>query len=171
VELDRELSQKIVADCDDAQFDAPAHSQEHAIELQLPFLKALNSKVKIVAISVATLNVEKLENLALALAKNISEDCLLIASSDMTHYQPRSTVMAKDRRALERVKQFDGVGLLDLCDREEISMCGRGPVVAVLKACQLMGAKEVRVLCHDTSKPAGDAEDDPVVGYAALAIF
>jgi MEMO1 family protein len=169
--LDLELSAKIVEDCVYADFDGIAHSEEHSIELQIPFLQLLNPEVKLVAISIGSLNLKKLDCLAVTLVKHLGDEALIIASSDMTHYESRTSVLAKDKRALEKVINFDGPALLEICDREEITMCGRGPVVVALKCSELQGASEVRLLCHDTSRASAGVPDGPVVGYAALAIL
>lgn len=170
IAMDQDLSRAIVAACPGAELDTEAHSEEHAIELQLPFLQVCNPQVKIVAISVGTLKFEDLERLGDVLAELIGPETLLVASSDMTHYESREIVFRKDQKALEKIEEFDGRGLLDICAREEISMCGRGPVVVMLKSCQRFGANNVKVLCRDTSKGAKN-ELAPVVGYAALAVY
>ncbi|MDF1667255.1 MAG: AmmeMemoRadiSam system protein B, partial [Planctomycetota bacterium] len=170
IPIDRALSEAIVDACPGAELDTEAHSEEHAIELQLPFLQVCNPKVKIVAISVGTLNIGKLERLGEALAETLGSESLLVASSDMTHYEPREIVFQKDKKALEKIEEFDSEGLLDICAREEITMCGRGPVAVMLKSCLRFGANNVKVLCHDTSK-SGNDQTAPVVGYAALAVY
>ena len=170
VEIDGELSQAIVASCPGAALDSVAHEEEHAIELQLPFLRFLNPQVRVVAISVGTLNFESLTRLGAVLAETMREDSLLVASSDMNHYEARDIVFAKDQKAIDKIKEFDGAGLLKLCAEEKISMCGRGPVVSLLERCDRLGAKNVKLLSHDCSKGRGGSEA-PVVGYAALAVF
>lgn len=168
--LDKELSQTLAGACPGAELDAIAHSEEHAIELQLPFLQVCNPAVKMVAISVGTLNFENLERLGDSLAEHVGPETLIVASSDMTHYETREIVFRKDQKALDKIEEFDGKALLEICAREKISMCGRGPAVVMLKVCERFGADKVKVLCRDTSKGGKDPAA-PVVGYAALAVY
>jgi AmmeMemoRadiSam system protein B len=112
------------------------------------------------------------ETLAAALAQVVSrcpEPVLLLASSDMTHYEPAQVAQRKDRVALEAVERLDGRGLLAICRREAVSMCGRAPTAVVVETARLLGAFRAEVVDYRHSGwVTGD--DRSVVGYAAVLI-
>jgi len=90
-----------------------------------------------------------------------------VTSSDMNHYEDDATTRRKDRKAIDRMLQFDAQGLYQVCRDEEISMCGLGPAVAMLTAMRRLGAKKAQLVRYATS---GDAtgDRDAVVGYAGM---
>jgi len=164
--------------------NSAAHQSEHAIEVQLPFLQAarselqlglqseLKSGVKIVPIAIGTRNFEVLRLLGEALADVVGEwkeKVLIIASSDMNHYEPDPITRIKDHKAIERVLALDAAGLSEVVTNEEISMCGVGPTIAMLTAANRLGATRATLAQYATS---GDVsgDRDAVVGYAGIII-
>ncbi|MFY9845469.1 MAG: AmmeMemoRadiSam system protein B [Terriglobales bacterium] len=169
--------------------DSAAHRGEHAIEVQLPFLQALQPKLQIVSIAVGTSNFDVLRGLGEALADVIAgrqeedqgedreEDLeddperkvLIIASSDMNHYESDAVTRVKDRKAIERVLAMDARGLWEVVMREDISMCGFGPTIVMLTAAKLLGATAATLIKYATSgEVSGDY--DAVVGYAGMVV-
>ncbi|RME70153.1 MAG: AmmeMemoRadiSam system protein B [Planctomycetota bacterium] len=149
-----------------------AHVREHAIEVEVPFLQYRREDFVLTPIVVGTQNPHVLRSLgeALAVAVRAAEQpVLLVASSDMNHYEDEATTQRKDALALERLEAFDPAGLLEVCARERISMCGLGPTVAVMHACRALGAVRAEVVDHRTSA-AVSGDTGHVVGYAA-ALF
>src|SRR6266478_9074407 len=117
--------------------DADAHRAEHAAEVELPFLQAKSPNVTFVPIALGTAKFDVLESLGQAIgdvAKDEPEPVLIIASSDMNHYENDNITRVKDHKAIERILALDARGLFDVVMREDISMCGFGPTVAVLTA-------------------------------------
>jgi MEMO1 family protein len=152
--------------------DAEAHRLEHAIEVELPFLQALRSDFTFVPIAVGTGNFEVLEALGKALAEVLkaqTERMLLIASSDMNHYEDDALTRIKDGRAIERILALDARGLFDVVMKERISMCGFGPTVSMIIAAVLLGAHSAELVEYATS---GDVSGDrqTVVGYAGVIV-
>jgi MEMO1 family protein len=152
--------------------DSAAHRAEHAIEVQLPFLQAQQSNLNIVPIAVGTSNFEALHGLGEALAEVIlgqNEKILMIASSDMNHYEPDAITRIKDHKAIDRVLDMDARGLWEVVMNEDISMCGFGPTVAMLTAAKLLGAAGATLVRYATS---GDVSGDrqTVVGYAGIIV-
>jgi AmmeMemoRadiSam system protein B len=152
--------------------DEAAHRFEHALEVQLPFLQVALSQFKFVPIAVGTGQFQVLSALGVAMASAIRETghpILVIASSDMNHYESDSVTRTKDRRAIDQVLALDPRGLLDVVREERISMCGYGPTVAMLTAAQRLGASKAELLRYATS---GDVsgDRDTVVGYAGIAV-
>lgn len=152
--------------------DSEAHRSEHAIEVQLPFLCARRPDITFVPIALGTGRLEVLETLGIAIGEVIAaqkEPILLIASSDMNHYENDAVTRAKDQKAIDRILALDPPGLHDVVMREEISMCGFGPTVAMLSAVNLLGATQAELVKYATS---GDVSGDRemVVGYAGVAV-
>ena len=152
--------------------DADAHRIEHAIEVELPFLQALRPDFAFVPIALGTAQFDILENLGEAVADTVkaqSDKILIIASSDMNHYENDVITRLKDHKAIERMLALDPRGLFDVVMREEISMCGFGPAVAMLTATKRLGATSAELIKYATSADvSGDRE--MVVGYAGIVV-
>jgi AmmeMemoRadiSam system protein B len=153
--------------------DARAHAMEHSIEVQVPFLQMLRPDVTIVPISVSQAGYDTCEEIGQALGK-VVKDCgkevLLVASTDMTHYESQDEAEAKDRLAIDRILSLDPKGLLSTVTQHGISMCGVIPTTIVLAACRAMGASKAELVRYATS---GDVTGDyaQVVGYAGLIVY
>jgi AmmeMemoRadiSam system protein B len=158
------------------QEDSVAHRGEHAIEVQLPFLQALRSQLSIVPIAIGTSDFGVLHGLGAALADVIAarreenqEKVLIIASSDMNHYESDAITRVKDRKAINRVLALDARGLWNVVMDENISMCGFGPTVVMLTAAKRLGATSAALVKYATSgEVSGDYES--VVGYAGIIV-
>jgi MEMO1 family protein len=152
--------------------DSSAHRAEHAAEVELPFLLFRQPELKFVPITLGTRNFEVLEQLGLALADVIAaagSPVLVVASSDMNHYESDAITRAKDYCAIERILTLDPHGLHDVVTQQNISMCGLGPTVVMLAAARKLGAKSAELVKYATSgEVSGDY--DRVVGYAGLIV-
>jgi len=156
--------------------DSAAHRSEHAIEVQLPFLQVRQPRLKIVPIAISTRDFDLLRDLGEALAEVIG-DCeeagpgkvLMVASSDMNHYESHAITRVKDHKAIEKISAMDARGLWEVVMMEGISMCGFGPAVAMLTAAKLLGATSATLVKYATSgEVSGDFE--AVVGYAGIIV-
>jgi MEMO1 family protein len=171
--IDSELAESLKRQCRLLTEDSEAHRDEHAIEVELPFLQALRAEFTFVPIALGTSRFEILEALGLALAAVVKkmqpEPVLLIASSDMNHYESDRITRVKDHKAIARILELDARGLFDVVMREAISMCGFGPAVAMLTAAISLGAKSAELVRYATS---GDVSGDRemVVGYAGVVV-
>ena len=152
--------------------DRAAHRAEHAVEVELPFLRHCRPDVAIVPLVLAWDAWETAQSLGEALARVVAawpEPVLLLASSDLNHYEPAAVSERKDAQALAAVRDLDGAELLARCRREKISMCGRGPAATVLAAARALGAARADVVDYRHSGwSTGD--DRAVVGYAGVVI-
>jgi MEMO1 family protein len=171
-EIDSELAQELVRADPGLCEDDVAHQIEHALEVQLPFLQFLSSDFRFVPIALGTGEYFQFESLGRAMAEVLrkqTDSVLMIASSDMNHYESDEITRRKDGLALERVLQLDARGLFDVVRREGITMCGFGPVVSVLTAARLLGASRATLVRYATS---GDinGDRDEVVGYAGVIV-
>jgi hypothetical protein len=150
--------------------DFEAHRSEHAIEVELPFLQARHPDFTFVPIALGTGKFEILESLGEGIADEVraqGESILIVASSDMNHYENDAITRVKDHKAIERMLALDAPGLFDVVMREEISMCGFGPAVVMLTATKRLGAISAKLMQYATS---GDVSGDRemVVGYAGI---
>jgi MEMO1 family protein len=172
VAADAELSSQLLHRFPALQEDSAAHRSEHAIEVQLPFLQLLQPELNIVPIAIGTRDFDVLHALGEALAEAIAsreEKVLLIASSDMNHYESAAVTWVKDNKAIERILALDARGLWDVVMTEAISMCGFGPTIVMLTAAKLLGAKSATLVQYATSgEVSGDY--DSVVGYAGIIV-
>jgi AmmeMemoRadiSam system protein B len=154
------------------QEDAASHRAEHAIEVELPFLQLRQPELTFVPIAVGTRQFDALEQVGDALADVVvaqNDPILIVASSDMNHYESDTVTRVKDHQAIERILTLDPRGLYDVVTQRNISMCGFGPAIAMLTAARKLGAKSAELVKYATS---GDVSGDRemVVGYAAIAI-
>ncbi|HEY4900907.1 MAG TPA: AmmeMemoRadiSam system protein B [Terriglobales bacterium] len=173
VPVDAELAEALKATAPLLTEDQEAHRYEHALEVQLPFLQVLRPDFKFVPITVGTSNFEALSALGDALGSllaDLSEPALVIASSDMNHYESDAVTRVKDRRAIDQVLALDPRGLYDTVRQGNISMCGYGPATIILTAARKMGATKAELIRYATS---GDVsgDRDMVVGYAGIAVY
>jgi len=155
------------------QEDSAAHRAEHAAEVELPFLQLRQPRLRFLPIALGTAQFEVLAELGTALAEVIAsqeESVLIVASSDMNHYESDAVTRAKDHRAIERILTLDARGLFDVVTQQDISMCGFGPAVAMLTAARQLGAKSAELVKYATS---GDVsgDRDMVVGYAGMVVI
>jgi AmmeMemoRadiSam system protein B len=167
-----ELGTRLLQSFPALQEDSAAHRSEHAIEVQLPFLQAQQKELHIVPIAVGTSDFSILRGLGEAVAGVIAaseKKVLIIASSDMNHYESDALTRVKDHKAIERVLAMDARGLWEVVMNEDISMCGFGPAIVMLTAAKILGATTATLVRYATS---GDisGDRDAVVGYAGIIV-
>jgi MEMO1 family protein len=173
VPIDNVFAESLKKHCSLLQEDSSAHRAEHAIEVELPFLLVRQPKLKIVPIALGTGQLETLEQLGNAITDAISESnppILIVASSDMNHYESDALTRIKDQSAIEPILRLDAHGLHEVVTQQHVSMCGYGPAVAMLTAAKRLGAKSAELVKYATS---GDISGDRdfVVGYAGIVVF
>lgn len=172
VALDSELATELRNMFPALTEDSEAHRFEHAIEVELPFLQTVRTGVQIVPIAVGTTRWLLLEQLGQAIASAIQAfqfPVLMVASSDMNHYEDDDTTRMKDDKAIKKILSLDPHALYETVINESISMCGFGPAVAMLIAAKQLGATEARLVQYATSaETSGDKE--MCVGYAGIVV-
>jgi hypothetical protein len=171
--IDQEMAEALKKAFPLLREDAAAQLREHAVEVQLPFLQAMQQELSFVPITVGTGQFEVLTALGVVLAKAIAEQgepVLMVASSDMNHYENDSETRVKDALAIEQVLGLQAKGLFQTVQGQRISMCGVGPAVAMLTAAVRLGATQAELVKYATS---GDVSGDRkrVVGYAGIAVW
>lgn len=170
--IDEKLSNKIASNTPLISKDAQAHTFEHSLEVQLPFIAYFSVAPKIVPIAVMSASLEECRLLGQGIAKSIKElnyPVVIAASSDMSHYVPDDVARQKDKKAIEMIKTLNPEGLYEVVARERISMCGYLPATVMLFAAKALGAIEAKLIKYATSgEVSGDYEQ--VVGYAGMIV-
>lgn len=170
VPIDTLLAADLMKACSIFQEDELAHSAEHSLEVQLPFLQLLAPGFSFAPIALGTIHFDSLVHIGEAIGRvihSMSEKVLLVATSDLNHYEDDSTTRAKDRMAIEKLLALDPRGLYEVCLKADISMCGLGPAIAMLTAIKVLGGRKAELVKYATSADvSGDYE--AVVGYAGM---
>jgi AmmeMemoRadiSam system protein B len=168
--IDAAFAEELRAACPLLREDIVAHSQEHSLEVQLPFLQVLVPGFVFVPIALGTVRFEDLldvgETIGRVLAAS-NKQTLLLTTSDLNHYEDDATTRLKDRKAIDALLTLDAKRLYDTCRDEKISMCGLGPAVAMLTALKVMRAKTAELVRYATSADVS-GDRNAVVGYAGM---
>jgi AmmeMemoRadiSam system protein B len=173
VPIDSSFATALKQRCPLLHEDSSAHRSEHAAEVELPFLQIRQPQLKFVPIALGTGQFEALAGLGDAIADVIAaqkDRVLIVASSDMNHYESDAITRVKDHSAIEPILALDARALYDVVTQQNNSMCGFGPVVAMLTAAKKLGAKSAELVKYATS---GDVSGDRdlVVGYAGVIVL
>ena len=161
LDIDTELAGKILKHLPEARPDELAHQHEHSLETQLPFLQYFRKEFRIVPVCLMRLSWDQCRDLGRALAKAIQSvqgPVLLVASSDMTHYESHDDASRKDGKAIDRILDLDPQGLFDTVRDHQISMCGVNPATAMLVCSKELGATRAKLSRYMTS---GEVSGDP----------
>jgi len=171
VEIDETLKHELVRGSNIIDIDDSAHWREHSIEVQLPFLQYVKKNFKVLPISMAYMEMGAAIDVAETIFKSINgRRVMVLASSDMTHYEPQASVNEKDRIAIDAITSLDVSRLYLVISQKNITMCGYGPVAVLMHLSKLMGYTDVRLLKHsDSGEITGDRAS--VVGYASIGFY
>ncbi len=173
VPLDSVLGEAVRQGCHLLIEDPDAHQTEHSLEVQVPFLQRRVGQFGMLAIAVGPVGYAALESLGRGVAHGVKQagrPVLIVASSDMNHYEPDGITREKDHKAIERVLALDPEGLYDVLRREDISMCGYGPAIAMLTAAIELGAEGASLVKYATSADTS-GDRSAVVGYAGIIVY
>jgi len=173
IEIDSDLARRILRSSKYLQDDNTAHLYEHSLEVELPFLQYFKTNFKIVPITFLSNDSKALKEIGKGLAgvlKDSKDSAMILASSDMTHYEPQDQAVKKDKDAIQAILELNEDELMQRIQRLNISMCGYAPVIAMLSAAKLLGATKATLIKYQTS---GDVTGDKssVVGYAGIIVY
>lgn len=167
--VDEDAAFRLVRDSGIVAFDPEAHRIEHSLEVQLPFLQQIyGDSVPILPISLLFQDIETARTVAESLVKVVEgRKVILVASSDLTHYEPAAAAREKDTALIDQVKRMDVGSFYSTLDRLQVTACGFGAIATVMEASRALGLKKGELLKYATS---GDTTGDnnQVVGYASL---
>ncbi|MBM3890092.1 MAG: AmmeMemoRadiSam system protein B [Verrucomicrobia bacterium] len=170
--VDEQFTLELLQSAAPLRDDHVAHSRDHCLEVELPFLGKLNPQSRIVPIILGSHHRSALDEIARGIAatqRRLKRELLIVASSDMNHFEPQKVSERKDRLAMDRMVEMDEAGLLDVVETHDISMCGAAAAYVMLKAAKALGARKAELVDYRTS---GDVTGDyeSVVGYAGLVV-
>jgi MEMO1 family protein len=172
VPIDTDLAERLLGRSQIITRDEVAHRFEHSLEVQVPFLQEMQKNLAIVPLVISHISYPTCEKVAATLAECIKEsgkDVLIVASSDMTHYESRKVATKKDSLALDKLLALDPAGLFNTIVAERITMCGFIPATIALLASIQLGARRADLVRYtDSGEVSGDT--DQVVGYAGVII-
>ena len=174
VSIDSKLAKKLKEKSPLLKTDFAAHESEHSIEVELPLLQYYKKDFSFVPIVIASTDFKNYQRLGLSIAAALKElhadkDTLLIASSDMTHYEDAATAKVKDTKAIQAIVELDEVKLWEKVRELDITMCGYAPAIVMIVAAKALGATKAELVKYQTS---GDVTGDnsSVVGYAGIIV-
>jgi AmmeMemoRadiSam system protein B len=168
--IDESLAEMIKKACPLLREDSVAHSAEHSLEVQLPFLQVLLPDFTFVPVALGTVQFESLVSVGEGMAHVLEatkENVLLLTTSDLNHYEDDATTRVKDRKAIEELLALQPRRLYDTCRTHDISMCGLGPATAMLTALNALGVKHSELVKYATSADVS-GDRSAVVGYAGM---
>jgi len=172
IPIDEPLAERILAAGCGLRDDPSPHRDEHCLEMQLPFLQHLVERLRIVPLMMGSQTRDEVDPLAEALGRALAQrkDVLLLASSDLSHYHPAPVANRLDSLVVADVGEFDAERLMRRLEERPEHACGGGPMVAVMKASRLLGARDAVVLRYADSGDAGERDKSRVVGYLSAAL-
>ncbi len=172
VPINQQLARAILRQSEDIREDSEAHRHEHSLEVQVPFLQQVQPQLQIVPLMVSHVSYTLCQKVAADLAAVLQayrNPVLIVASTDMSHYETRKQAAQKDQLAIERILALDPEGLYATVHRNRISMCGVIPTTIALLVALQLGAKQARMVHYtDSGEASGDVSQ--VVGYAGLIV-
>ncbi len=172
LEIDTNLAAAILESLPIARENEDAHRLEHSLETQLPFLQYFRKQFKFVPICLMRLNLDECRMLAKAIVQAVrsyDRPVLIVASSDMTHYESHARASEKDHKAIDQILKMDPEGLFHTVEKEGITMCGVNPATVMLFACKELGATQAELVKYMTSGEIS-GNMDQVVGYAGMVV-
>ncbi len=169
VKIDEQLAREL-SDKTGFQYIPAAHREEHAVEVQIPFIQKTLPEAKIVPVIMGIPSQKTIKKLAKALASVTSgKKVLILASTDMSHFLSKAQANETDNRTISLIKSFQADQLIKKLERRENIMCGGAPVVTILLFAKTQKKPKIKLLSYtDSSDHSGSAR---VVGYMAAALI
>jgi hypothetical protein len=173
IEIDKDLSEEILKESSAVNINMKAHTGEHSLEVQLPFLQAVLNSFKLVPLIMGTQDLPVCEELSRCLyevLKKSNKRFLIVGSSDLSHYYPYDRAVDIDNIIVKHLEKFNIQGLAEDSDRDRCEACGFGTIITTMKVAEKWGATGSRVLKYATS---GDVSGDKsgVVGYVSAVFY
>lgn len=168
VEIDDEAAKRVLDRSSIIDVDPSAHEREHSLEVQIPYLQYTLGEFRFVPILMMMQDLKTSREVGEAVARAAEgRNSVIVASTDLTHYEPQSAARRKDYEVIEAIQSLDDERMMSIVYAKDVSMCGRGPVAATIYTAKMLGASNTQLLKYATS---GDVTGDfsQVVGYASL---
>jgi AmmeMemoRadiSam system protein B len=179
IDVDTEILNKLHKRVPEAVFDNGAQLREHALEVHIPFIQTLNPNAKIVPITLSCIPFEFINKLSVAIADIVMEvervegfRPLIVASSDMSHFESEEVSTKKDQEALKAIMKLDAKVFLGLVEKKDLSLCGIYPIAvtiqALLRSAEYTKQKPAVELIDYTNSSELTGDKSNVVAYAGL---
>jgi AmmeMemoRadiSam system protein B/AmmeMemoRadiSam system protein A len=169
--VDEELSNLFLEAGAGVRAAPEAHSREHALEVQLPFLQRVLPEANIVPVLMGFRSRSNVEVLANVLSRALDNPrVILLATTDLSHYHPREVARKLDSRITDLVRAFAPPSLWEELKNGRVEACGGDPLVSVMLGAGIAGAELSRILRYGDSADSGGS-DQSVVGYLSAAFF
>lgn len=170
VEIDKQLSEKLISNNKNIFLGEEGHKKEHAVEVQIPFLQTVLKDFKIIPIVMGDQSKSFVDRLALKISENYEEDILIISSSDLSHYYTKEQADYFDSIIERNITDFNFETLQSNLENKICEACGGGTIVSLMKAAHLLNKKKSLILNRsDSSITSGNTNE--VVGYLSAAIY
>lgn len=171
IKINEPIANEIIKKCSVASKDIHAHLKEHSIEVQLPFLQYIKKSFSFIPIVLGDYNINNLQNLSDVVAQVVKDkEVLLIASTDLTHYEDAESAKEKDTLVLKSIETLDEENMLKEVEDKDISMCGWMPTYVVIRAAKKLGAQKGIIIKYmNSGEVSGDYNQ--VVGYGGAVLI
>ena len=170
VKVNTELRSELIGKSDYIFAGNSGHGPEHALEVQIPFLQKVLQSFEIIPVVMGDQSRKYVDALGKALAEVADEETLIVVSSDLSHFYSREQAEQLDRKIETSIEQMDYEELQTNLERKNCEACGGGGIAALLKAAQIKGKENVKILARtDSAEITGDTSE--VVGYLSAVIY
>jgi AmmeMemoRadiSam system protein B len=171
ITIDEDSAEMLIKESNLVTYVRQAHTEEHSLEVQLPFLKTVLGEFKLLPVVIGSYDLTTCTSLAEALYRVLKDkSVLIVASTDLSHYHPYQKAVELDQIVIDSIKQFDPQGLLHAITSDRCEACGAGPMVTTMLLAQKLGATQSELLNYANS---GDVSGDKsrVVGYMSAVFY
>lgn len=170
ININKPIAKYIVENSESIFFGEDGHGEEHALEVQLPFLQMINEYFDIVPIVIGDQSIQYINELSNVLSEIVDEKTIIVSSSDLSHFYSKEKAMELDSKIVSRINNFEYPELYDDLISEKSYACGGGGIVALMEVADIIGYNKATVLSHTDS---GDITNDnsSVVGYLSAVIY
>jgi hypothetical protein len=172
IPVDGDMAQRLVQASRLITAIPEAHAREHALEVQLPFLKTVLGDFTLLPLVIGSCNYADCESIAEALYRTVkNKHVLIVASSDLSHYHPYQTAVTLDQLVIKHILAFDPNGLYHAITTNTCEACGAVPIIISMLSAHKLGATRAEQLCYATSGDVSGGDTSSVVGYLAAALI
>ncbi|MBZ0198648.1 MAG: AmmeMemoRadiSam system protein B [Ignavibacteriaceae bacterium] len=170
VEIDKEMAIKLTAGSKYLFTGTKGHDDEHAVEVQIPFLQMVLTNFKIVPIVMGDQAPEVIKETAKQIASAADDNTLIVASSDLSHFNSKAEAAKLDALVEKRIIDFNFTQLQNDVENNRCEACGAGPIVAMMNAAEILG-KNHSIILNRTDSGDTSGDNSRVVGYLSAAIY
>ncbi len=168
--INKRLSEQIIKNGNNIFLGVEGHRNEHALEVQLPFLQMIQDEFSIVPIVIGDQSRRFVDDLAYSLSKTMGENTVVVVSSDLSHFHEKYKADQLDSLVINHINNFDYEGLMSDLETHQCEACGGGGIVAFMKGAALQSDSKAEVISHtDSSDVSGDTSS--VVGYLSAVVY